>query len=92
MFLLSDTEGYIRYVLTLDDEGMINSIHTPTDETQSVQDIKDFIRVMQTIEDYKFIDISGDPLSLQDKILEDFKESEDDINVKDYTFESVVVL
>jgi len=92
MFLLSDTEGYIRYVLTLDDEGMINAIHTPTDKTQSEDDIKDFMRIMQTIEDYKFIDISGDPVSLQDKILEDFKESENDINVKDYTFESVVVL
>ena len=91
MYLLIDSEGYVRYIATTDVDGNPDAIHTRLESDSSEESIKGFFNIMPSIEDYSLVDIENDPVSTQNRIFEDMKNSEFDVNIKNYNLESEVV-
>lgn len=91
MFLLIDNEGFVRYLATTDTNGNPDAIHTRLNVDKSESSISEFFRIMPEIEDYSLVDIENEAESMKSTILSDMKESDFDINIKSYNFESEVV-
>lgn len=91
MFLLIDSDGYVRYIATTNVDGNPDTIHTRLESDSSEESVRGFFDIMPSIEDYSLADIENEPVSIQNRILEDMKNSEFDINIKNYNLESEVV-
>lgn len=91
MFLLIDDQRTIQYIATIDRNGNPSAIHTRTDVDSSEESVKKFFDLMPSLDEYHLVDVNNDPISVQEKILEDFKESLSDISIDDYDLESEVI-
>lgn len=91
MYLLIDSDGYVRYIATTNVDGNPDTIHTRLESDSSEESVRGFFDIMPSIEDYSLVDIENEPVSIQNRILEDMKNSEFDISIKNYNLESEVV-